>query len=92
MRDEIFNNSDEILALHEGILHQLEILVGSYNPDTSIIGESFVQLAPYLKVNFCVWFISSFYIHFEFFRLRRIFKHLFMHSSVTCNLCFVDRL
>lgn len=36
--------------LHKGILSQLEVLVGMYDPDNSIIGESFVHLAPYLKV------------------------------------------
>jgi hypothetical protein len=86
VRDEIFNNSDEILALHEGILHQLEILVGSYNPDTSIIGESFVQLAPYLKVNFCVVYFFILYA-FCIFQNTQTFIHAFVRyvQSLLCR-------
>eukprot|EP00041_Stephanoeca_diplocostata_P028296 m.797863 g.797863 ORF g.797863 m.797863 type:complete len:1192 (-) comp23348_c0_seq1:286-3861(-) len=50
LKDEIFLNSAELLAVHLGIVQRMENVMAAWCPLTGTIGDMFSSIAPYLKI------------------------------------------
>lgn len=50
LQEEIFMNSTNLLAVHTGIVQQLENVLAGYSAQAGTIGDVFSSIAPYLKI------------------------------------------